>query len=456
MHYLPISNIADFIWSFGFIPGLLAAGLLLLYRCHALPLRRLGAALRLAAPARGKNAQSGENMTGFQSACTALGSTVGTGNIVGTAQAVTMGGPGALFWLWAAAVLGMAVKYAEIALAARFRPGRGQPPWGPMGYIAAGLNSCAAARLYALFAALAGLGMGNLTQVSSITDCVLAALPARLLGADTGSARLALGFLLAALTLAVLAGGAKRVGRVSELLFPCMGLLFLFVCALVAAANLPRLPRVFAAVFRGAFSPRSVIGAAGGIGLRECVVWGVRRGAFSNEAGLGSAALAHCSSPAGNPAREGLWGVFEVFASTVLICSAAGITVLCSGIPIPWGEAVGPELFQRAVASVVGEGAAAVLVCAVIALFAFSTLLGWAHYGGICARYLLGASAQGVYTAIFAAVTVVGSVMSTYSVWALADLFNALMSLPNLAALIALSPLVGKISLDESRGVEYT
>lgn len=446
MKLFPPSSISSLIWSFGFLPGMLACGLLLTCTCRALQFRRLGYALRHTVGTPSARAEDG--VSPFQAASTALASTVGTGNIVGTAQAIAMGGPGALLWLWLTAALGMIIKYAEVALSSLYRSADGSPA-GPMPYIEAGLHSHFAARCYAFFALFAGFGMGNLTQVSSIASCVLSLARPHLPAGGELSARLALGLFLALLTALAMTGGAKRVGRISELLFPFMTALFLFAAAAVLVVNASRIPSVFYLVVRSAFSPRSVFGAASGLGLRECILWGVRRSAFSNEAGLGCSALAHSSAPAGNPAMHGLWGIFEVFADTLVICSATGFAILCSGVPIPWGSAVGPELFQSALASVFGNRAAALLLTAVLGLFAFSSVLGWSLYGQICASYLWGATAKTIYCVLFVFVIVVGSILSTKRVWAIADFFNALMSLPNLAALAALSETAGNLRLDE-------
>lgn len=449
MKILSFSSLSRFIWSFGFLPGMVCCGLVLTWCCKGLQFRRFPYALRhTVGSAREKTSDSGSAMSPLQAASTALASTVGTGNIVGTAQAICMGGPGALFWLWATALLAMIIKYAEIALSSLYRPPDGRPA-GPMPYIEAGLHSRFAARCYAFFALFAGIGMGNLAQVNSIVSCALSLSAPYLPPQRELAARLLLGVLLAMLVLLAMSGGAERVGRVSALLFPLMAALFLLTALAVIAANASRLPSVFALILRSAFHPRPVLGAASGFAVRECILWGVRRSAFSNEAGLGCSALAHSASAPGKPAEHGLWGVFEVFADTIVICSATGLVILCSGVSIPWGSAVGPELYECALASVFGSRAASLLLGGIIGLFAFSSVLGWSLYGRICADYLFGRPARLLYSLVFLACIVVGCVMSTSQVWAFADLFNALMSVPNLAALVALADTVGNLSLDE-------
>ena len=442
--------LSDFIWSRCFLPCMLFCGLWLTYKCGALQFRKFIPAMKLTVGKAFSAKRTKENaVSPLQAASTALASTLGTGNIVGTAQAITMGGPGALFWLWVTALLAMIIKYAEIALAIRYRektPG-GEYLGGPMYYIRQGLGSKAPAVFYAVFAALSAIGMGNLTQVSTIADTMTELIRlGRAPVLDMQSLRLALGFIMAALVTIIMAGGAVSVGRASEKLVPFMALSFLVCTTVVIICNIDALGGVLADIVRCAFSPKAAAGATGGLITGGCIHWGVRRGAFSNEAGLGSSALAHASAETDNAAEHGLWGIFEVFADTIVICSATGLAILCSGVEIPWGRAVGAKLLERAFASIFGGTAAPILIAAAITLFAFSTVLCCALYGSRCAEYLGGKKLAAVYRFVFLAFIIFGCVMSTEQVWGLADLFNALMSLPNLLALIALSGIIGRIS----------
>lgn len=441
--------LSDFIWGRFFLPCMLFCGLWLTFKCGALQFRKFIPAMRLTVGRAFRPAHTkGNSVSPLQAASTALASTLGTGNIVGTAQAITMGGPGALFWLWATALLAMIIKYAEIALSIQYREKTaGGYLGGPMYYIRQGLGSKAPAVFYAVFAALSAIGMGNITQVSTIADALTELIRlGRAPVFEEQSLRLALGFIMAALVALIMAGGAVSVGRVSEKLVPFMALSFLLCTTAVIICNIDALGKVLGDIVRCAFSPRAAAGATGGLITGGCIHWGVRRGAFSNEAGLGTSAQAHASADTENAAEHGLWGIFEVFADTIVVCSATGLAILCSGVDIPWGKAVGAKLLEQAFASVLGSAAAPVLIAAAISLFAFSSVLCCALYGSRCAEYLGGASLGRIYRFIFLAFIIFGCVMSTEQVWGLADLFNALMSLPNLLALIALSGTIAKIS----------
>lgn len=436
------------IWSWFFLPCLLCCGLWLTARCGALQFRRFGQAMRVAF--RGESDRGKEGISPLQAASTALASTLGTGNIIGTAQAIAMGGMGAVFWLWIAALLGMVIKYAEILLALRFqiRDGRGNLAGGPMYYIEKGLGRRfrPLGIFYAFFAALSVLSMGNMAQmngaVASITGAVAEFRPL-----DAGSEfrlRLFLGLALSASAGIILAGDAKRVGKVTTFLVPLMSGAFLLLTLLVIICHAEKLPGVLGGIVREAFLPRSALGAAGGLGLREALHWGVRRGAFSNEAGLGSAAIAHGSARAGLAPEHALWGIFEVFADTILLCTLTALAILCSGVPIPYGSAPGPELLRSAFAGVFGGKSAALFMAMSLFLFGFSTVLGCSVYGLRCAEYLFGGKGGNVFRLLFPVCALLGSVMSTGAVWAAADTVNAIMALPNFIALFALSGLVGR------------
>lgn len=442
-----LETVNHFLWSWLFLPGLLLCGGVLTWRCRGFQLRRFGLSLRLTVGRTLTEQDTEDGVTPLQAASTALASTIGTGNIVGAAQAVTMGGPGALFWLWMAALLGMAVKYAEIylGLLTRRPDGKGRFLGGPMNYIRAALGPLAAG-IYAALAALSALGMGNLAQcntcVSALTGAVQSFLP--LDGNSRFFLRLGLGLALALIATAIIGGGVRGVGRAMERLVPFMALAFLTLTGTVLFRHAGRLPAVLGEVFVGAFRPQAVLGAAGGLALKETIHWGVRRGAFSNEAGLGSAAIAHASARAEDPAEHALWGIFEVFVDTVVLCSATALAILCSGVSIPWGSVPGPELLGAALATVFGGRAAAVLLALCVGLFSFSTVIGCAVYGLRSAEYLLGSTGAALYRGLYLACIPLGSVLSTAAVWTAADAVNALMALPNLAAVLLLSGTVSR------------
>ena len=444
-----MEQINHFIWTYLFLPLFLLCGAWLTWRCGFLQFRRFSLAMReTVGRAFGKQKPDTGSLTPLQAASTALAATVGTGNIVGTAQAIAMGGPGAVFWLWAAALLGMAIKYAEIFLGVQYRrfDRENRPVGGPMYYIRSlGRSFAPLAAAYAALAALSSLSMGNMSQINSSVSAIAGAVQSfyPLSGNERFLLRLALGLALALTTAAIIAGDAKRVGRATELLVPFMGLIFLGLTAIVIACHGQRLLPALCWIVHDAFTPRAALGAAGGITLREAIHWGIRRGAFSNEAGLGSAAIAHASAETDSPVEHGLWGIFEVFADTIVICTATALTILCSGIDIPWGSIPGPELLGTAFATVFGTKWASIILAASLSLFAFSTVIGCSVYGLRCVEYLLGEAAGGIYRIFYVICALLGSIMSTNFVWAASDTVNALMAVPNFIALFALS---GRVS----------
>lgn len=442
------SYISNFIWSWLFFPGLIVCAGALTISCRGLQFRRFGLAMRLTVGSirlRPADRKSG-TVTPFQAAATALGSTVGTGNIVGVSQAIAMGGPGALFWLWAAALIGMIVKYAEVALAIYYR--RGSIGSGPMDYITHGLGRPHLARVYGVLVTLSAFCMGNLVQVSSIADSFVRAVDACTVGPMQSPAalRFALGLVLAAVTALLLSGGAGRVGTAAEALVPLMSLLFIAASMAVVAVNHSRIIGVMSTVFIEAFRPGAITGGICGVTTAQCIQWGLRRSAFSNEAGLGTAAIAHAAADTDDPAAHGMWGIFEVFADTIVICTCTALAILCSGVNIPWGSVTGTEVYQSALASVFGARTSAVFMAVTICLFAYTSVMGWAVYGSRCAKYISGRRGAALYGFLFPCVCLCGCVMSTKGVWQIADLINALMSLPNLASLLMLAPVAGKIS----------
>ncbi len=448
MLYVIFTQAGNFIWTYFFLPALLLASLWLSIGCKGLQFRRFGFAMKQTiGKAFSKHDKKSSGISPFQAASTALGSTVGTGNIVGTAQAIAMAGPGALFWLWAAAFASMIVKYAEIVLAVHFR--EKTPGYGPMDYISHGLGSKRVAMCYAFLAVLSSLAMGNITQASSITDAVTAAGSMLSFSGFTQIAgRISVGFALCGITLLLLSGGAKRIGEWAEKLVPFMIIIFIFVSTTVILKNIFTLPGVLGMVLKEAFKPGSICGGIAGISTAQCIQWGFRRSAFSNEAGLGTSAIAHASAETENVAYQGLWGIFEVFADTIVICSCTAFCILCSGIDIPWGQLQGSELFMKAISTVFGYKLSSILLAVFIGLFAYTSIAGWAVYGTQCTSYIFGDKASVIYKVIFCLLLIVGSIMPTEKVWGITDTVNAMMSVPNLISLLLLSPIVFKLSRD--------
>lgn len=441
--------ILNILWSYLFLPGLFTCALLLTVSCRGLQFRKFTYAMK---QTLGKSIfcrkRESDGISPFQAAATALGSTVGTGNIVGTAQAICLGGPGALFWIWVAALISMIVKYAEICLAIYFR--KATPGNGPMDYIEHGIHSKKLALFYGALALLSSFSIGNITQVSSITDAFLAFTNTFISGPEISGTipRAAVGLMLAALTLILMSGGAKRIAKWAELLVPFMVIVFIALSVTVIILNASQLPRVIKTILTEAFHPGSVCAGVSGISTAQCIHWGFRRSAFSNEAGLGTSAIAHASAETRSPAEQALWGIFEVFADTVVICSCTALCILCSGIDIPWGRLTGSGLFLSSLETVFGAKFSALILAVFIGLFAYTSIMGWAMYGSRCAEYLLGCKSIKSYRFVFIILLIAGSILPLSSVWTIADLVNVLMSIPNLIALVLLSPLVARISND--------
>ncbi len=391
-------------------------------------------------------------VTPFQAVTTALAATVGTGNIIGTSQAIAMGGYGAIFWLWIAALLGMVIKYCEVTLSVHYRQKNKKGDWvgGPMYYITGGMgkNWKWLAVLFAVFAILASFGIGNLSQANSISSSVNNAIVsfAPAAAGNEMVISLVVGIALAAVCALALVGGIKRIGRITELMIPFMSIFYIICTLIVIGVNIGSVGEAFKNIFVGAFTPQAVCGAACGIAIKEALVWGLKRSAFSNEAGLGSAGIAHAAADTKGPVQQGLYGIFEVFADTLVICTLTGLTIIISGIDIQFGKAVSSELITAAFATVFGGQFASLFVAVALFLFAFSTIIGWSLYGTRCVEYLFGVKASKVYQIIFSLMIVVGTTTSLEVVWNLADTFNGLMAIPNFIALFALSGVVAKLT----------
>lgn len=446
------STVNTIAWVYILLGCVFVGGIFLTVRCRFLQFRKFGYIMRNTLGKMFKKSEAGAGaVTPFQAVTTALAATVGTGNIVGTCQAIAMGGYGAVFWMWMAALLGMIVKFSEVSLAVRFRQRDEKGDWvgGPMYYIQNGMGKKWhwLAVCYAALGALASFGVGNLSQANSISGSVIIAVQAFRPVSQQGVVLLqwGIGILLAALTALSLFGGIKRIGAVTEKLVPLMSLLYLAFTLTVIFGNISRVGECFAKIFEAAFVPRAVLGGAAGIALKEAVVWGLRRSAFSNEAGLGSAAIAHAASDTKSPVEQGFYGIFEVFLTTIVICTLTALTVIISNVPVNFGVKPGTELVTNAFATVFGMKLASLFVAVAIVFFAFSTILGWALYGARCAQFLFGMKGFKIYQGLFVVVVVLGAIASLDVVWELADTFNGLMAIPNFIGLFALSGTVAKM-----------
>ena len=402
-------------------------------------------------------------VTPFQAVATALAATVGTGNIAGVTGAIAVGGPGAVFWMWVSALFGMVTKYAEVVLAVRYRERNDHGDWvgGPMYYIRNGMGkqwnwlAC----LFCLLGGIAAFGIGNMTQVNTIASSINTAIDA--FGGNTGAATVTLfgqtvpvssivtGGIVAVIVMLVLFGGIKRIGAVAEKMVPFMAIIYIVAALAVVLSNLGSLGKIFAMIFQGAFSAEAALGGAFGITIMTTIQKGVGRGVFSNEAGLGSAPMAHAASSESDPVKQGLYGIFEVFMDTIVICTLTVLTLLCgveSGVDISWGQSAGAELISASFSTVFGTQAGSLIVAVGITLFAFSTILSWSLYGSRCCEFLLGTKAAKVYQVAFVLVVLVGATLELELVWNIADTLNGFMAIPNLVALLGLSPVVIKLT----------
>lgn len=403
----------------------------------------------------GKIAQKQETgageITPMQAVTTALAATVGTGNIAGVAGAIALGGPGAVFWMWVSALFGMATKYAEVVLAIKFRQRNKQGDWvgGPMYYITNGLgaNWKWLAIIFAAFGAVAAFGIGNMTQANTIAGSIFDTITGFNPGAVGSETiiRLVIGVVIAAFTALVIIGGIKRIGSVTEKMVPIMSVIYIIGALIIVFANINRIGTVFSSIIQGAFNPSAVVGGVVGITIIESMKRGVGRGVFSNEAGLGSAPIAHAASSESNPVKQGLYGIFEVFMDTIVICSLTALSILMSGIAIPFGQKTGAALAMGAFASKMGNAGNIVVMIGIV-LFATSTILSWSLYGVRCCEYLLGEKSIRPYQILFIIFIVVGTTMDLGLAWDIADTLNGLMAIPNLIALLGLSGLVFKLT----------
>ena len=439
-----------FVWGVPAMVCIIGVGILLSVRTGFIQFRKFPYAMKATLGKVFKKGEAGHgSITPFQAVCTALAGTVGTGNIAGVAGAIAIGGPGAVFWMWISALLGMCTKFAEVTLAVHFRERNehGDYVGGPMYYIKNGLNRRwhFLAVLYAVFAVLTVFGTGNATQVNTITTAINSALLNYHVIDESGQGMvsLILGILITVIVGAVLLGGIKRIGKVTERLVPFMAVLYVVLGVGVIVLNFKNVPSVFHDIFYGAFRPSAITGGVVGslfVSMRK----GVSRGIFSNEAGLGTGSIAHATADTEDAAEQGVFGIFEVFADTIIICTLTALTILCSGVPIEYGTAAGAELtisgFTATYGSWVSVFTAVAMVC-----FAFSTILGWGLYGARCIEFLGSAKWIKPFMVVYSLMGIVGATMDLGLLWSIADTFNGLMAIPNLIALFLLSGTVVKL-----------
>lgn len=448
------SAVNNFIWGIPAMICIIGTGLLLTFRTGFLQITSFKTAMKSTIGKVFDRKKAGEGaMSPFQAVCTALAGTVGTGNIAGVAGAVAIGGPGAVFWMWCSAFLGMCTKFAEVTLAIHYREKneKGEYIGGPMYYIKNGLgkNWEWMAALYAIFGVLTVFGTGNATQVNTIISSVNTALLSFNLVTESQLPRLNLiiGIGIACLVAVVLLGGVKRIGQVTERLVPFMAVLYILLALGVILLNIQNVPAVFVSIFKGAFTPAGVTGGVIGsmfISLKK----GVSRGIFSNEAGLGTGSIAHACSDTDNAVQQGYFGIFEVFMDTIVICTLTALVILCSGIPVGFGQAAGAELTIAGFTSTYGSWVSVFTACA-MCCFAFSTIIGWGLYGSRCMEFVFKSGSVKPFLLAYSLVSIVGATMNLGLMWDIAETFNGLMAIPNLIALIMLSGVVEGLVKEE-------
>jgi AGCS family alanine or glycine:cation symporter len=435
-----IGVINGIVWGPMMLVLILGVGLFLSIGLKLMPILKIGTGFSLLW--RGRTAASGDEKEGeippFQALMTAMSATVGTGNIAGVATAIFLGGPGALFWMWVTALIGMATKYSEAVLAVRYREtdAKGQHVGGPMYYIKNGLgkNWTWMGVVFAIFGACAGFGIGNTVQSNSVAD---------VLQANFAIPTWVSGLIMATLVGAVLIGGIKRIGHVAGALVPFMAISYLIAGLVVLGINASLLPQALDLIFTHAFSPTAAQGGFAGAAVWAAIRFGVARGVFSNEAGLGSAPIAHAAAQTHDPVRQGLIAMLGTFLDTLVICTITGLVIVSSGA---WtGGESGAALTSQAFASAL-PSFGNYLVAIALAIFAFTTIIGWSFYGERCVEFLFGLKAVTPYRVLWIIAIPFGAMLNLEFVWLVADTLNAMMAIPNLIALALLSPVVFKLT----------
>ncbi|PHM68825.1 sodium:alanine symporter family protein [Xenorhabdus sp. KJ12.1] len=430
------------VWGVPMLIGLLGIGIFMQIRLSFLPIRKLGTGFKLLFQ---KNKQRGEGqISPFNALMTALSATIGTGNIAGVATAIVMGGPGALFWMWMTALVGMATKYSEAVLAVRYRETdkNGNYVGGPMYYIKNGLGKkwVWLGTLFAVFGSMAGFGIGNTVQANSVAEVLHSSF-----GIDKAITAVALVLLVGA----VLIGGIKRISDVAGKLVPVMTVGYLGIGIIVLGLNVTAIPEAFALIIKSAFTPVAAQGGFAGAAVWAAIRFGIARGVFSNEAGMGSAPIAHAAAKTQNPIRQGLIAMLGTFIDTIVVCSITGLTIVITG---GWltGE-TGATLTASSFSAVIPGGH--YLVAIALAIFAFTTILGWSFYGEKCIQYLFGTKAITPFRIVWIIALPIGATQSLSLVWLLADTLNAMMAIPNLIAIALLSPVVYRLTKDHIHDV---
>ena len=449
------------VWGIPMMCLILGTGVYLCIRCGFPQFAHFGHIMKNTLGKAFEKSEAKEgSVSPFKAMCTALAASIGTGNIAGVSGAIAIGGPGAVFWMWVSALLGMCTKFAEVTLSIKFRQRNEKGDWvgGPMYYIQNGLGKKWKwlASVFAVFGALAAFGIGNMTQVNTICSTVGGAIKNFVPDVNLTIVAWIVGALCAVLASIVYLGGIEAIGDVCALLVPVMAIIYILASFAVIFMNISAVPEAFGAIFKGAFNPAAVSGGLAGVGIKMAITKGVGRGIFSNEAGLGSAPIAHAAADVDHPVKQGMFGVFEVFMDTIVVCTMTAMVVLLGvGVHnIEFGNDSGAQLTINGFMSVFGDKIPGVVVAVCLTMFAFSTVLTWGLYGTRCMEYLFNYKAAKVYQIIFCGVMIIGGVIKLQLAWDIADTLNGLMAIPNLIALLLLSPVVIKLTKEYFRGVK--
>jgi AGCS family alanine or glycine:cation symporter len=426
------------VWGPMMLVLILGVGLFLMIGLKLMPILKLGTGFKLLWGGRTSSDPKSGEIPPFQALMTALSATVGTGNIAGVATAVFLGGPGALFWMWCTALVGMATKYAEAVLAVKYREqdSEGKHVGGPMYYIKNGLgkNWAWLGTTFAVFGAIAAFGIGNTVQSNSVAD---------VLNSDMGIPHWITGVVLMVLVGAVLLGGIKRIGSVAGALVPLMAIAYLTAGLVVLAINAEAIPHALDLIFTHAFTSTAAEGGFAGAAVWMAIRFGVARGIFSNEAGLGSAPIAHAAAQTTSPVRQGLIAMLGTFIDTIIICSITGLVIITSGV---WTEGISGASLTSAAFDVALPGVGSHLVAVSLAIFAFTTIIGWSFYGERCIQFLFGEKSVLPYRVLWIIAVALGANVSLDFIWLVADTLNAAMAIPNLIAILLLSPVVFRLT----------
>ena len=449
------NTINGFVWGIPMMVLILGVGVYLTIGCGFPQFRHFFYIMKntLGKAFEKKETEKG-SVSPFKAMCTALAASIGTGNIAGVSGAIAIGGPGAIFWMWVSALLGMCTKFSEVVLSVNFREKNKEGDWvgGPMYYITNGLgkNFKWLGALFAALGALAAFGIGNMTQINTIAGTINTAIAGFIPTTDTTKTIIAwfVAIICAIICAFILLGGIQRLADVCSFLVPIMAVIYIAASLIVIVLNIGAIPDAISAIVIGAFNPEAVAGGLAGVGIKTALTKGVGRGIFSNEAGLGSAPIAHAAADVNHPVEQGIFGVFEVFMDTIVVCTMTALVVLLGvGVQnIEYGTDIGANLTIMGFESVFGTGLPGVAVAICLSLFALSTVLAWALYGTRCVEYLLGYKASKVYQVIFCLFACIAGAVKLDLAWAIADTLNGLMAIPNLVGLALLSPVVIRLT----------